>query len=405
VGASIEVERKDFEGDAGTMGSSLPSSPSMTKPMHAIALAISPNPLGNETVRASNEGNNILDALPLDAYTDGMSTDKNTTGTPETLMQAVKMFADPAVALAFMVNLRWPNGVTCPACGSSRVRFISTRSVWECRETHAKKRFSIKTGTVMEDSPLPLEKWLMVMWLEANAKNSVSSYEVHRAIGVTQKSAWFMQQRVRLAMQRGGFDKLGGKGKIVEADETYIGGKARNMHKKDRDRKIGKNTGGVGKAIVMGLLERHGDDASVVRTVVMNRARKADIHPVIRENVEAGSELHTDALHSYQSLGADFIHKFIDHAETYVKDNVHTNSLENFWSLLKRAIKGTHVSIEPFHLFRYLDAQSFRFNNRKANDGQRLVKAIAGITGKRLTYKALTGTVEYLPVANVAASE
>jgi transposase-like protein len=249
-----------------------------------------------------------------------------------------------------------------------------------------------------------LEKWLMVMWLEANAKNSISSYEVHRALGITQKSAWFMQHRIRLAMQAKATAKLGGKGKIVEADETYIGGKARNMHKKERDRKIGNATGGFGKAIVMGLLERHGEDASVVRTVVMNRARKADLHPVIKDNVEAGTELHTDALHSYKSLGEDFIHKFIDHAECYVKDNVHTNSLENFWSLLKRAIKGTHVSVEPFHLFRYLDAQSFRFNNRKANDGARFVKVLGSVTGKRLTYKALTGTVESLRDASNGAS-
>ncbi len=150
-------------------------------------------------------GNNILDALPLILYNVGMNKDQIKPVGPETLTEAVKMFANPSVALAFMVNLRWPDGVRCPHCGSDRVRFISTRSVWECREDHPFRRFSIKTGTIMEDSPLPLDKWLIAIWLEANAKNSVSSYEIMRSLGVTQKTGWFMQQRIRLAMQSGDF--------------------------------------------------------------------------------------------------------------------------------------------------------------------------------------------------------
>src|SRR5258706_14502897 len=188
---------------------------------------------------------------------------------PKTLQEAIKLFADQDVSLRFMVALRWPDGVCCPRCGSVRVRFISTRRVWECREDHKAKRFSIKTGTIMEDSPLPLDKWLVAMWLEANAKNSISSYEVHRALGITQKSAWFMQQRVRLAMQVGSFDKLNGE---VESDESYIGGLSRNMHYHRRKQAGINGGGGAGKAIVHGVLQR-GDKKSnkaskVIATVI-----------------------------------------------------------------------------------------------------------------------------------------
>jgi transposase-like protein len=301
---------------------------------------------------------------------------------PETLMEAIKTFADPNVALAFMVNLRWPNGVCCPRCGSVRVRFISTRSVWECREDHDAKRFSIKTGTIMEESPLSLDKWLCGIWLEANAKNSISSYEVHRALGITQKSAWFMQQRIRLAMQNGGmFKKLTGE---VEVDETFIGGKARNMHKGKRK---AQGRGKGGKAVVMGLLERHGE----VRTLVVDNVSRKALQPHIRSHVEKGAQIYTDALASYIGLAPEFIHEVVDHAECYVRGNVHTNGLENFWSLFKRCIKGTHISVEPFHLFRYLDAEAFRFNNRKADDGARFLKVLGQTTDKRLTYKKLIG--------------
>jgi transposase-like protein len=307
---------------------------------------------------------------------------------PETLIEAVRLFADEDVALRFMVSLRWFEKVFCPRCGSERVRFIGTRRVWECRETHPQKRFSIKTGTVMEESPLLLGHWLVAMWLEANAKNSISSYEVHRALGITQKSAWFMQQRIRLAMQKGSFEMpMSG---IVEADETFVGGLAKNMHKKRREQVI-TGTGGSNKTAVMGLLARHSDKCSQVRATVVPNTKRETLHGIIQTHVEPGSTIYTDAWQAYRQLGPAYFHDFVDHAETYVKGAVHTNGLENFWSLFKRCIKGTHLNVEPFHLFRYVDSESYRFNNRDGIDGTRFIVVLKGARGKRLTYKGLIG--------------
>jgi transposase-like protein len=306
---------------------------------------------------------------------------------PQTLVEAVRYFADPQVAFGFMVQLRWPNGVKCPRCQCEDVRFISTRKLWECKHCTEKKQFSVRVGTIFEDSALPLDKWLAAIWMIVNAKNGVSSYEVHRSIGVTQKTAWFMLQRIRLAMQSGTFEKMNGE---IEADETYIGGKVRNMHV-DKQRKRGRGTGGVGKAIVMGLLERHSKTgASKVKVKHVPNARRGTVQSEVREHVEPGSQVFTDALPSYNALSQDYIHEAINHAECYVRGNVHTNGLENFWSLLKRGIRGTYVSIEPFHLFRYLDEQVFRFNFREENDATRFVKAVASVVGRRLTYNQLT---------------
>ena len=309
--------------------------------------------------------------------------------TPSTLLEAITYFSTGDNAHNFIVQMRWPKGVCCPRCQSQDVRFITSRKIWECKSCTKQKQFSVKVGTIMEDSPIPLSKWLAAFWLIANAKNGVSSYEIHRALGITQKSAWFLLQRIRLAMQTGTFLKFKGQ---VEADETFIGGKARNMHKEAKDRKIRGGTGGTGKEIVLGLLERHGKDGhSVVRTIHIQSQRRSTIDPTVRENVEVGSEVFTDALSSYSKLTPEFRHQFVDHAEQYVNGQVHTNGLENFWSLLKRSIKGTYVSVEPFHLFRYLDEQAFRFNRRGLNDGERFNHVCEGMTGKRLTYSRLTG--------------
>jgi transposase-like protein len=236
----------------------------------------------------------------------------------------------------------------------------------------------------MEDSPVGLDKWLMAMWLVVNCKNGVSSYEIHRSIGVTQKTAWFLDHRIRLML---GDDYASGKlGGEVEADETFIGGKARNMHASKRERRI-TGTGGKDKTAVMGLLERGGN----VRTKVISSRKKKEFHAEVKKHVEAGAALYTDALMSYRGLEKEFVHQVVDHAVEYVNGRVHTNGLENFWSLLKRGINGTYVSIEPFHLFRYLDEQSFRFNNRKLNDAQRFDIATRGMVGKRLAYAEVTG--------------
>ena len=298
-----------------------------------------------------------------------------------------------------MVSRRWPNGVTCPTCGSTSVYFDQSRNGWECKTRHPKRKFTLKTGTIFEDSPLGLDKWLPCVWMIANAKNGVSSWEVHRAIGVTQKTAWFMLQRIRLAMQddTNGGGKLGGE---VEVDETFIGGKARNMHAKKRkalmeqlpDRKrLHKSAVPplANKVAVMGLLERNPDGTSRVRTMTVPNTRRHHLQGKVREHVEPGAAVYTDALHSYEGLKQDYEHQAIDHAEMYVRGNVHTNGLESYWSLLKRALKGTYVSVEPFHLFRYLDEQAFRFNERALNDAQRFALAITRIVGKRLMYKQL----------------
>ena len=308
---------------------------------------------------------------------------------PNTLMEAIRYFAAPMVAIKFFAGIRWPDGkVVCPHCGHDGANFLHKYGRWECRNRHPRRQFTVKVGTVMEDSPIALDKWAVAFWLEVNAKNSISSYEMHRALGITQKSAWFLQQRIRLAVQSGSFQKMSGG---VEIDETFIGGQARFMHKHKKKRVV-KGTGGhlSGKAAVMGLLDRHTRE---VRTVVLDSVKKKAMHGHVKANVAPGSTLYTDAYASYVGLSPEYVHNVIDHAECYVKGEVHTNGLENFWSLFKRCIKGNHVSVEPFHLFRYLDAECFRFNNRKQDDLGRFLLAVLGLDGKRLTYKQLIGKV------------
>jgi len=306
---------------------------------------------------------------------------------PNTLQEAIVYFSDPDRAFEYAKKLRWPDGkVVCPRCGKAKHSFIKTRRVWFCYE--CKKQFSLKLGTVFEDSALGLDKWMTGFWLLVNRKNGVSSMEIHRALGITQKAAWFMLQRLRLAIQDDFYgSKLGGGSGEVEVDESFIGGKARNMHLSERKRRI-TGTGTKDKTAVMGILERGGKIRS---TVVPNR-KKHELQSQVRKHVEAGAALYSDALLSYEGLATDYAHKVVDHAVQYVDGRIHTNGLENFWSLLKRGISGTYISVEPFHLFRYLDEQTFRFNNRKdMNDGQRFALAMSQISGKRLTYSEVTG--------------
>jgi transposase-like protein len=307
---------------------------------------------------------------------------------PQTLMEAVRYFADADRTLATMVELRWPAGVHCPTCGRTDVRFIATRRIWECKEKHPKKQFSAKIGTIFEDSPLSLDKWFVAIWSIANCKNGISSHELGRAIGVTQKSAWFMLHRIRLAMQTGTFIKMSG---TTEADETFIGGLAKNMHEWKREQRVqGRGPHESDKAIVMGLIERRSPKkASRVRAIVIQDANAKTMHAIVRDTVEPLSRLHTDSASVYVGLGSDFIHEMVNHTVEYVRGVVHTNGIENFWSLLKRGIKGTYVSVEPFHLQRYVEEQTFRFNERKDNDGGRFRKVLGSVAGKRLTYKAL----------------
>jgi transposase-like protein len=228
----------------------------------------------------------------------------------------------------------------------------------------------------------------------ANCKNGISSYEMHRALGVTQKTAWFMDHRIRLAMKTGSFLKMSGE---IEADETFIGGLAKNMHRHVRERKI-KGTGGSGKEAVLGIVERTSEKrASRIKTSHVPNVKRRTLAPEIRTTVEPGSHIYTDALKSYLGLSADFTHEMVDHTIEFVRGRVHTNNVENFWSLLKRTLKGTYVSVDPAHLNRYLDEQAFRFNERDDKDGGRFRKVVSSVVGKRLTYAELIGVNGAIP--------
>jgi transposase-like protein len=307
---------------------------------------------------------------------------------PKTLQEAVRYFSDEQTCIDTIAALRWPDGAVCPKCGHGEHYYLATQKRWKCKECG--KQFSVKVGTIFEDSPISLDKWLVALWMLVNCKNGISSYEVGRDLGLTQKSAWFVLHRLRLALQTGSVSKMGGKGKQVEVDETFIGGAARFMHQ-DRRKRMMAERGVKDKTPVMGILERGGE----VRAAVIPSRRKHHVQAEIRRHVKAQSAIYSDALLSYQGLAhQDFTHQVIDHAEKYVDGQVHTNGMENFWSLLKRGLKGTYVSVEPFHLFRYLDEQVYRYNNRElADDGARFEKALSQIAGKRLTFAEVTGKV------------
>jgi len=318
--------------------------------------------------------------------------------TPKTLQQAIKHFSDYDNCRKFMIAVRWLDEVVrCPYCNSEKVTYLAKAKLYRCYGDHPKQKFSLKIGTVFEDSPIPLEKWLPAVWLVVNCKNGISSYELHRALGVTQKSAWFMLHRIRLAVQSKSFAKLGGPDSApIEVDETFIGGKARNMHRAKRERlsRNGGLQGGSGKAVVMGMLVRGGQ----VKATVIPHRRQNITEKIVREVVEPGTEVHTDEFQGYYNLKDGYVHKVINHLEGYVRENVHTNGIENFWSLLKRGLNGTYIAVEPFHLFRYVDEQVFRYNNRATKDNpltdaDRFQYALSQIVGKRLTFAEVTGKV------------
>jgi transposase-like protein len=304
---------------------------------------------------------------------------------PQTLLEAVRHYSDLDVCHAYMAKLKWPDGVlTCPACGAANVGFIASRRMYQCKSQDCRKQFSVKVGTIFEDSPLGLDKWFVAVWCITNAKNGISSCELARAIGITQKSAWHMLHRIRHAMHVGSFDKLTGE---VESDETFIGGKSKNMHLSRRKEAI-KGTGGAGKAIVHGVLQRGGK----VRAKVIPNVKQDTLLSVIRSAVEPGSNLYTDTLAAWRhEPKIEYVHYMIDHAKAYVDGHIHTNGMENFWSLLKRMINGTYVSVDAPHLGRYVDEEAFRFNERRTNDAGRFALVMPGILGKRLMYKTLIG--------------
>jgi transposase-like protein len=328
----------------------------------------------------------------------------NSQESPKSLMEVVRYFSDANTCIEFVASLRWADGPLCPHCGGNNTGFLKTRRIWKCRVPECRKQFSVKTGTIFEDSPIPLDKWLIAIWLIVNCRNGISSYEIARDLKVTQKSAWFMLHRIRLALKNGMWDKMGGDGLPVEVDETYIGGKVKNMHKA-RKLKINasKNEAAAwkvtqrypGKTAVMGMFDR---ESRQVRAKVVPNTRRETLQNEILEHIQHGSSVYTDQAVAYDSLKEKYIHDTVNHADTYVRGQVHTNCLENFWSLMKRGLNGTYVAVEPFHLSRYIDEQVFRFNNRYTrdnplDDADRFMLAVSQISGKRLTYAELTGKV------------
>jgi transposase-like protein len=309
---------------------------------------------------------------------------------PKTLQEAILYFASPANCREYLVARRWPDGVTCPKCESLNVLFLENYNRWHCREKHPAPQFTLKTGTVMEDSPIGLDKWLTAMWMIGNSKNGISSWEIHRSLGVTQKSAWFILHRVRLAMKSENEGKMGGYGPI-EVDETHIGPKPQKMHRTKRLKVHGPDRKDT-TATVMGMLDR---ESRQVRAMVVPNVKRETLQNKILNQIEGGSTVYTDGLPAYDHLDAqDYIHETVNHIEEYVRGQVHTQGIENFWSLLKRGLRGTYVAVEPFHLDAYVDEQVFRYNNRATrdnplNDADRFALVVSQIVGRRITYKEL----------------
>ncbi|HTV09085.1 MAG TPA: IS1595 family transposase [Candidatus Aquilonibacter sp.] len=321
---------------------------------------------------------------------------------PKTLLEAVQYFSDAERCRQFMIEVRWADGIVrCPICQSEKVTYLEKAKVYRCYGKHPKQKFSLKVGTVFEDSPIGLDKWLPAAWMLSNCRNGVSSYELSRSLGVTQKSAWFMLHRIRLAMKDQAPALLGGPdGGVVEVDESFVGGDPKNWHKERREKRRKEvrsprvreyQNRFTHKTAIIGMIDR---DSRKVRAKVVPNVKRDTLQKEILDTIEFGSKVYTDQAVSYSSLKDQYVHETVNHAVQYVNGQVHTNSLENFWSLMKRNLAGTYVAVEPFHLDRYLDEQVFRFNHRiNENDSSRFRKVVAQLTGKRLTYEELTGKV------------
>jgi transposase-like protein len=306
---------------------------------------------------------------------------------PKTLLEAIQYFSDSENCRKFMIAVRWADGIVkCPHCGSEKVTYLENAKLYRCYGKHPKQKFSLKVGTVFEDSPIGLDKWLMASWMLSNCKNGVSSYELSRAIGVTQKSAWFMLHRIRVAMGEEPKGTIGGHWQNpVEIDETFVGGKAKNKHLSQRMQK-------ERKTIVMGMLNR---ETRQIRAKVIPDVKRETLQAEILKHVGFNAYVFTDGHVGYDKLSEykNFTHKTVNHINEYVNGRVHTQGIENFWSLLKRGLSGTYVAVEPFHMDSYVDEQVFRFNERKRTDAQRFEKVLSQVAGKRLTYAEVTGKV------------
>jgi len=302
-------------------------------------------------------------------------------------------FQDPLAAADYLESLRWPTGPVCPHCGESERKPYAlkskTRKLWKCAA--CRKQYTVTVGTIFEGSHIPLNKWLLAFNLLCSSKKGMSAHQLHRMLGVTYKSAWFMCHRIRYAMQQPAFQsKLTG---VVEVDETYVGGKVRRSNVKqyrpldpktpDKRMQTGR---GADKTPVVALVERGG----MVRAERVATVTGRELKGAIRRHVDTSATIMTDSFASYRGLGKEYAeHHMVNHLDEYVRGEVHTNTAENFFSILKRGIDGVYHHVSPAHLPRYLDEFTFRYNNRVANgvnDAERTRRARLGAEGKRLKY-------------------
>lgn len=306
---------------------------------------------------------------------------------PTTLLGVTKYLSDPQVCIDIVKFMRWGESEpVCQHCGETGAYFLASRKIFKCKK--CRKQFSVKMGTIFEESAVGLNKWLIAIWQLVNCKNGISSYELGKGIGVTQRTAWFMLQRIRTAMSNGTIEKMTG---TIEIDEAYIGGLPKNMHQSKKARFVSRYTRQFprNKTAVVGMVERGGQ----VRAKVVhkgNTLKREDVMPIIKQNIEPESHVMTDEAVMYRDLWEKYVHATINHSREYVRGNVHTNSIENFWSLLKRSIKGTYVSVSPVHLQKYVEEQVFRYNTRQGNDRERFIAVLNQVSGKRMTYAELT---------------
>lgn len=303
------------------------------------------------------------------------------------LYQLFEVIPDEAAAVAHFRAIRWKNGAVCPYCGSVRVYDLKGGMRHKCGD--CRLSFSIKVGTIFEDTKIQIRKWLAAIWLITSHKKGIASTQLARDIGVTQKTAWFMLHRLRHAARTRSFNRpLGGE---VEVNETFIGGKHGNRHISERRENAaakGKKRSGIaGKAIVMGLLERGGE----LRAGVIASTAQSELEPIVRHHVAEGAKVYTDEHRGYHDLRHGFDHQTVAHSrDEYVRGSVHTQSIEGFWSLLKRQIYGIHHWVSAKHLDQYVAEASWRYMLRKRADGARVTTLLAQTDG-RLTYTMLIG--------------
>ncbi|HVY07033.1 MAG TPA: IS1595 family transposase [Burkholderiales bacterium] len=307
---------------------------------------------------------------------------------PETisLYEFFQKFPNEESARLYFEGRRWENGKYCPHCGSFEVVEVKDHKPMPYRCKDCRKHFSVRTASVLEESRLPLQKWLMAMYMMTTARKGIPSTQMAKELGITQKSAWFLAQRIREAFMAnvpaaGGGEKIGGN---LEVDETYIGGKETNRH---ANKKLRKGRGSVGKSIVVGLKQRNG---VVVAEVAPNISKKT-LHAFVLRHADSGASIYTDSLYSYHGLEAHYYHRMVNHAVgEYVKHQAHTNGIESFWALLKRGYYGVYHYMSAKHLHRYVGEFSYRHNTATIGTLQFIDQTIANSANRRLTYKELT---------------